>query len=405
MALYRYKAVSPAGETLQGEMQAPGADEVIRRLQDAGNMPISADEVSGGLQGLLGTVLARGRRVSQRDIGIFTQQLATLLGAGLPLDRALQILEDLAETEPMRDMVKSVRDQVRGGSSLSDALEARHGVFSRLYINMVRAGEAGGTLDVTLARLADYLARSKELKDSVVSALIYPALLLFMALGSLVVLLVYVVPQFMPIFEELGGELPMLTRIVLAVGEAFKGYWWLFLLAIIGLVAYFRGQFANPDRRLVWDERLLRFKLTGDLISKIEMARLSRTVGTLLTNGVPVLAALSIGRNVMTNRALSDGLENAAKEVKTGGSLAHELAKDGHFPKLALQMINVGEETGQLDGMLVKVADTYDTEVRTTIERLMAAMVPVMTLGLAVLVALIVMSILMAILSVNELVG
>ena len=386
-------------------MDASSVEEVIARLQEAGNVPISADEADGGLQGLIGALAQRGRRVTSKEVGLFTQQLSTLLGAGLPLDRALHILEDLADTPALHDLVKAVRDQVRGGAPLSEALEARHGVFSRFYLNMVRAGEAGGTLDTTLDRLADYMERSKELKDSVVSALIYPALLLFMALGSLIVLLIYVVPQFMPIFEELGGELPLLTRIVLGFGEMLQGYWWLLIIATVLAVVYFRGQFAKPDTRRVWDRRLLGLRSVGDLITKIEMARLSRTLGTLLTNGVPLLAALAIGRNVMTNTVMAEGVDEAAKEVKTGGSLAHTMASAKIFPRLALQMISVGEETGQMDTMLVKVADTYDKEVRTTIDRLMAAMVPILTLSLALVVALIVMSILMAILSVNDLVA
>lgn len=405
MAMFRYKAVSPAGETLQGVMEGASRDDIIIKLQEAGNVPISADEEGAGIGSLLGAMANAGKRVSQKEVGEFTTQLSTLLGAGLPLDRALHILEDLSDSDATHDLVKGVRDQVRGGSTLSDALEARHGVFNRLYINMVRAGEAGGTLDVTLARLADYLARSKELKDSIVSALVYPALLLFMAIGSLIVLLIYVVPQFMPIFEELGGQLPLLTRIVLGVGEFLQGFWWLVILAVFGIVVYFRGQFDDQKKRYVWDRRLLKMKWIGDLIAKVEMARLARTVGTLLVNGVPVLSALSIGRNVMSNTVMAEGVEEAADEVQTGGALAHTLAQKKLFPKLALQMINVGEETGQLDDMLIKVADTYDQEVRTTIDRIMAALVPVLTLGLAMLVAIIVMSILMAILSVNDLVA
>lgn len=405
MAMFRYKAVSPAGETLQGVMEGASRDDIIVKLQEAGNVPISADEEGAGLGSLLGALANAGQRVSQKEVGEFTTQLSTLLGAGLPLDRALHILEDLSDSEATHDLVKGVRDQVRGGSTLSDALEARHGVFNRLYINMVRAGEAGGTLDVTLARLADYLARSKELKDSIVSALVYPALLLFMAIGSLIVLLIYVVPQFMPIFEELGGQLPLMTRVVLGVGEFLQGFWWLLILLVLATVIYFRGQFEDQKKRYVWDRRLLKLKWIGDLIAKVEMARLARTVGTLLVNGVPVLSALAIGRNVMSNTVMAEGVEEASGEVQTGGALAHTLAQKKLFPKLALQMINVGEETGQLDEMLIKVADTYDQEVRTTIDRIMAALVPILTLGLAMLVAVIVMSILMAILSVNDLVA
>jgi general secretion pathway protein F len=404
MALYRYKAVSPNGDTLQGQMEASTSAEVIARLQEQGNMPISAEEAGSGLVSGLGEWLSGATKVSSNDVHMFTQQLSTLLGAGLPLDRALQILEDLSDRDEVQRLVKSIRDRVREGASLSEALESAHGVFPRLYCNMVRAGEAGGTLDVTLDRLADYLQRSKDLKDSVISALIYPAILLFLAVGSLMVLLAYVVPQFMPIFEELGGDLPFLTQVVLGVGELLQGYWWALFLGVLFVILFMRQQLASRETRLKWDERFLKIKLAGDLIAKVEMARLSRTVGTLLTNGVPLLSALSIGRNVMTNTVMAQGVDTASKEVKTGGSLAHTLAGTKLFPKLALQMINVGEETGQLDVMLIKVADTYDGEVRTAIDRMMALLVPVLTLGLAALVAVIVMSILMAILSINELI-
>ncbi len=405
MPVFRYKAISPGGDTLKGQMEAGTAREVIARLQEAGNVPISADEAGGGL-GLGGLErLFSGGGVSTQDIGVLTQQLATLLGAGLPLDRALHILQDLAASEPVARLIKSIRDQVRGGGSLSDALEAQHGVFPRLYVNMVRAGEAGGSLDVTLARLSEYLIRSKRLKDSIISALIYPALLLVLAVGSLLVLLAYVVPQFMPIFEDLGGDLPLLTKIVLGVGRVVQDYWWALALAAVAVVLYVRRQMADPVTRLRWDRRFLNMRLVGDLISKVEMARLSRTVGTLLTNGVPLLGALAIGRNVMTNTVLSQGIAAAAKEVKTGDSLAHAMAAAERFPKLALQMISVGEETGQLDAMLIKVADAYDDEVKAATDRMMALLVPALTLALAALVGVIVMSILMAILSINELIA
>ncbi len=405
MPVFRYKAISPGGDTLQGQMEAGTVREVIARLQEAGNVPISADEAGGGL-GLGGLErLFSGGGVSTQDIGVLTQQLATLLGAGLPLDRALHILQDLAASEPVARLIKSIRDQVRGGGSLSDALEAQHGVFPRLYVNMVRAGEAGGSLDVTLARLSEYLIRSKRLKDSIISALIYPALLLVLAVGSLLVLLAYVVPQFMPIFEDLGGDLPLLTKIVLGVGRVVQDYWWALALAAVAVVLYVRRQMADPVTRLRWDRRFLNMRLVGDLISKVEMARLSRTVGTLLTNGVPLLGALAIGRNVMTNTVLSQGIAAAAKEVKTGDSLAHAMAAAERFPKLALQMISVGEETGQLDAMLIKVADAYDDEVKAATDRMMALLVPALTLALAALVGVIVMSILMAILSINELIA
>ncbi len=403
MPLFEYKAVAPGGETLTGEMDAPSSDLVIARLQEAGNIPVSAREVGAGFR--LET-LFRGRRgLSQREIGDMTQQLSTLLGAGLPLDRSLGILSDLSENDRVKDLVDKVRNHVREGGSLSEGLEARHGVFSRFYINMVRAGEIGGSLDQTLARMAEYLERAKELKDGVVSALIYPALLVVLAVASLILLMVYVIPQFTPMFEDFGGDLPMLTRIVVGAGDVLQNFWWGLIGITVVIVLWFRMQLARPASRRVWDARFLRMKWVGDIIAKIETARLSRTTGTLLVNGVPLLSALSIAKNVMSNTVLADDVADAAKQVKTGTPLARALASNGNFPRLALQMVNVGEETGKLDDMLLKVADTYDREVRVTIDRLMAMLVPVLTLGLAFLIGTIVMSVLMAILSINELVA
>ncbi len=404
MPLFEYKAVAPSGETVQGTMEAASMELVILKLQEAGNIPLHAKESGTGLFGL--SALRLGRRgMNAREVGEFTQQLATLLVAGLPLDRSLQVMLELSENERVKRTVAEIRDRVREGGSLSDALEEQHGAFNRLFVNMVRAGEVGGTLDVTLVRLTDYLERSADLKDSVVSALIYPALLLVLAAGSLILLLVYVIPQFTPIFEELGGDLPLITRMVLGVGSVLQNFWWAIILVTVFIVVQFRRMLADAEKRFTWDTRVLNMKWVGDLIGKIEIARLSRTLGTLLSNGVPLLGALSIARNVLSNTVLKKEVSDATREVKTGGGLAHNLAKGGYFPRLALQMISVGEETGKLDEMLLKVSDTYDIEVRKTIERLLAVFTPVVTLLLALMIGTIVMSVLVAILSINDLVG
>jgi len=404
MPLFEYKAVAPSGETVQGTMEAASLDLVVLKLQEAGNIPLHARPSGSGGLSLSGLNIGR-RGMNSREVGEFTQQLSTLLGAGLPLDRSLQVLLDLSENERVKRTVLEIRDRVREGGSLSDALEEQHGAFNRLFVNMVRAGEVGGTLDVTLARLTDYLERSRDLKDSVVSALIYPALLLVLAAGSLILLLVYVIPQFTPIFEELGGDLPFITKAVLAVGSILQNFWWAIILVTVLIVVQFRRMLADAEKRFAWDSRVLAMKWVGDLVGKMETARLTRTLGTLLTNGVPLLSALSIARNVITNTVLRKDVSDASREVKTGGGLARNLASSGRFPRLALQMISVGEETGQLDAMLMKVSDTYDIEVRNTIDRLLSIFTPVVTLLLAVLIGTIVLSVLVAILSINDLVG
>ena len=402
--MFEYKAVSPSGDTVQGQMEAASIELVVLKLQEAGNIPLQAREAGSG--GFSLNSLRLGRRgMNSREVRQFTQQMATLLGAGLPLDRSLQVLMELAENERVGRTVNEIREHVREGGSLSDALEKQHGAFSRLFVNMVRAGEIGGTLDLTLNRLSDYLDRSADLKDSVISALIYPAILLVLAAGSLIVLLVYVIPQFTPIFEELGGDLPLITKVVLGVGEVLQKFWWAMILLGFLAVAQFRRTMAAEEKRFAWDGRVLDFKWVGDLVAKLETARLTRTLGTLLSNGVPLLSALSIARNVINNTVLRKDVSDAAREVKTGGGLARNLARGGRFPRFALQMISVGEETGQLDNMLMKVSDTYDTEVRNTIDRLLAIFTPVVTLFLAVLIGTIVLSVLLAILSINDLVG
>ena len=401
MALYRYKAVTPAGEVLEGQMEVASNDEVIAKLQDAGNIALDVREAGGaGAVGGMGGLFKRSA-MSQTQVLQFTQQLSTLLGAGQPLDRALQILLELPESDKARRIIERIRDHVRSGAPLSDGLEAEPGVFSKLYVNMVRAGEIGGSLDQTLSRLANYLERTKALKESVINAMIYPAILIVMVFAALFVLLVFVVPQFMPMFQDMNVELPLLTKVVLFVGNTLQNWWWLIALGIFGLVVLVRAQLANAASRLKLDARLLTMRVFGPLISRLETARLARTLGTLLKNGVPLLTALGISRNVLGNSALAEAVDRATEEVKTGGGLAFSLSHGKRFPKLALQMISVGEESGALDDMLLRVADTFDTEAKNTVDRMLAALVPVMTLVMTGVVGLIMMAILLPIMSIS----
>jgi general secretion pathway protein F len=402
MALYRYKAVTVSGEVLEGQLDVASNDEAVAKIQDAGNIPLEVSAADGGDGGSLFGRLGKRQAMNQTQVLQFTQQLATLLGAGQPLDRALQILLELPESEKSKRVIERVRDHVRGGGALSDALEAEPGVFSRLYVNMVRAGEVGGSLDVTLARLANYLERAKALRESVINALIYPAILVVMVLGALFVLLAFVVPRFLPMFKDMNVELPMITQIVLFVGTTLQDWWWLIGALIFAGVFLLRRRLAEPVARLAWDVRVLKMRIIGPLIARLETARLARTLGTLLKNGVPLLTALGISRNVLGNTALADAVDRASEEVKTGGGLAFALGQSKRFPRLALQMISVGEESGSLDDMLLKVADTFDVEARNTVDRLLAALVPVLTVVMTGMVAIIMMAILLPILSITS---
>jgi general secretion pathway protein F len=401
MAIYRYKAVTSAGEIVEGQFDVASNDEAIAKIQDAGNIPL---EVSAGDAGAGGGSLAglfKRSAMGATQVLQFTQQLATLLGAGLPLDRALQTLLELPEGEKAKRIVERIRDQVRGGAPLSEALETEHGVFSRLYVNMVRAGEVGGSLDTTLLRLANYLERAKSLKESVVNALIYPAILVLMVFAALFVLLIFVVPMFVPMFRDMNVELPFLTRMVLAVGTTLQGFWWLIIIVVVLGVMFVRRQRADVESRLAWDQRMLTMRFAGALIAKLETARLARTLGTLLKNGVPLLTALGIARNVLGNTALAEAVDKASEEVKTGGGLAFALGQSKRFPRLAIQMISVGEESGSLDDMLLKVADTFDVEAKNTVDRLLAGLVPVLILVMTCVVGLIMLAIMLPILSLS----
>jgi general secretion pathway protein F len=399
---FRYKAVNDAGETLHGQMEAASVEEVIARLQDQGHTPLEARSADGAATG--GTLAGMFKRgpFSGDQLALFTHQLATRLGAGQPLDRALTILLDLPEGESAKKLIERVRDRVRGGTTLSAALDEEHGVFPRLYISLVRAGEAGGSLEETLRRLADYLERAQALRGSITNALIYPAFLMVGVLGSLVLLLAYVVPQFVPIFQDMQVPIPWITSAVLALGNLLADWWWLIAVLLIGGGLVWRARLRDPAARLAWHTRLLGLRVIGPLLLKVETARIARTLGTLLRNGVPLLGALTIARQVTGNVALDAALGAAHEQVKGGAGLSLALGQSKLFPRLALQMVQVGEEAGQLDGMLLKVADTFELESRRSIDRLLAALVPTLTIVMTVLVGIIMAAILLPLLSMTS---
>ncbi len=403
MALYRYKAVAPTGETLVGEMEAGSRDEVVVRLQDAGNVPIEAAEAGSGGGMALGALFKRSA-LGGNQLALFTSQLGTLLGAGQPLDRALHTLSENSESDEARVMIERIKDGVRSGTPLSTTLEQQHGVFSRLYVNMVRAGEVSGSLTDTLKRLAEYLERSRQLRATVINALIYPAILVGMVILTLFILMIFVIPNFQPIFEELGNKLPLITKIVLFVASTLQNFWWLIALIGFGAFWFVRKQYAVAESRQQIENWLLSLRAIGTLVAKVETARLARTLGTLVQNGVPLLTALTISKNVMGNTVLADAVAKASEEVKTGSGLAFSLGVSKRFPKLALSMIAVGEESGELDGMLYKVADTFDADVKNTIERLLAGLVPAITAIMAVMVGMIMLSIVLPLLELSSLV-
>lgn len=403
MPHYQYKAANAQGEVLEGEMEAASEQAVALRLHEMGYFPVRVDPASDDAPGGLLSVLGLGAGVRQDDVAVFTGEIATLLRAGLPLDRALEITINLSPNEQVAEVLNDIRKDVRGGVSLYGAMSHHRDVFSRFYLNMIRAGEAGGALDAVLARLTEFMERSKELKETVKSALIYPTILVSVSVISVMVLLIFVVPQFTQMFEDSGKSLPLPTQIVIGLGDFVKNYWWAMALGGFALFLIMRRQFADPETRYVWDERLLSMPLVGDLLAKLEVARFSRTLGTLLDNGVSLLSALSIVKDTLENSFMAEKIDEVASQLREGKGMGQPLMEAEVFPKLAVHMVMVGEETGRLSEMLIQVADVFDREVRTAVKRMLGLLEPVLILGLGLIIGGIIMSILMAILSVNEL--
>lgn len=404
MPLFRYKALSATGEPLDGQMEAASADDVVARLQDQGHLPVEARRAdAGGGEGFAG--LLRRKEFGDEQVLQFTQQLATLLGAGQPLDRALGILLELPDSLQARRVIERVREAVRGGTPLSTALEQQHGLFSRLYVNLVRAGEAGGNVHEALRRLADYLERSAKLRGRVINALIYPVILCVMVVGSVGFLMAVVVPQFQVLFESLNAELPWYSQLVLDLSLFVRAWWWALLLAAVLAALWLGSRLRQPEARRALDARLLRLRYVGDLVARLDTARLARTLGILVRNGVPLLSAINLSRPVLGNRVLAEAVEAAAEEVKTGSGLGYALGRQKVFPRLAVQMVQVGEESGELDTMLLKVADTFDQETANALDRLMAALVPALTVLMTAVIAVIILSVLLPIYDLTNSIG
>jgi type II secretion system protein F len=400
MPVFVYKAADRRGQTVDGVMEAPDARAVVERLHKEAYYPIRVAP-HGERTGFLS--LGVSSRVRQRDLLALTQQLATLFEAGLPLDRALSILQELADSARVKAIVSDLLHSVRGGASFSEALAKHHPrPFSRLYINMVRAGEKGGVLEVSLRRLAEFLEARAAFNEAVLSALAYPLVITTVGAGAIVFLMTFVIPRFASIFQDLGQTIPLPTQILLSISAGMQTYWWVGALIALGVVLGWRVWTASPEGRRAADQTLLGLPLFGPLTMKVETARFARTLGTMLRSGVPVLGAMGVVGDMMSNQAVGLAVSRLAEGVKRGGTIAAGMQQHGAFPPLAIHMVRVGEETGRLEEMLLKVADTFETDVRTDLKRVLGLLEPAIILLMGVLVAFIVVAMLLAIFSINE---
>jgi general secretion pathway protein F len=404
MPHYRYVAVQASSETVEGRMEAPSKSVVIERLHASGHVPIRVSEM--GLSSLASvdvTELFGRRRMSARALALITGQLSTLLQAGLALDEALGILGDLAEKPREKECLRLLLEKISGGAALADAMAAQQNVFPDFYVAMIRAGEAGSSLGTVLSRLAEYLERSVGAREHIKSALLYPAIVAAVCCASIAMLLGFVVPRFRPLFEQAGAALPLSARLLLDAADFFAADWWLCLLLplLAGIIVY--RQLKNPAMRQAWQRLQLKLPFIGKLLGKLEVVHFSRTLGTLLRNGVSLLNALAITRETTRNQVFAEAIGTIMDRVKSGKGLAEPLRQTGVFPPLAVHLLRVAEESGRQDEMLFKIADLFEAETRRSVDRMLALLGPALTIVMGAIVAGVIGSILTAVLRVYDL--
>lgn len=398
-ATFHFRAVGADGRVRTGTM--PGDDEkrVVQELRRQGLIPVYVGSKAGKSGEIKLPKLQFGKR---RDVLFFTQEISTLLTAGVPLDRALQITCELSERPEFKSIVQDVLRTLKGGKSLAESLATKPEYFPEFYVNMVRAGEASGSLAQIFERLADYEKQKDELRGYIVSSMVYPALLTVVGLASIFVLLYFVVPRFAAVFQGGTMRIPTPTLILLNVSELVRAWGGWFLLALaVGVIA-FRLYVRDGEGRFWWDGFRLKIPLLGDAIRKSQTAQFTRAMGTLVGNGVPLVQSLNIARAIMTNLPMSRSLESVAQGIKRGEGISGPLAKTGQFPQLASHLLSVGEETGRLDAMFLRAADIYDADTRTAIKRFTSLFEPLIILVLGVIVGALILSMLLAITSINE---
>jgi general secretion pathway protein F len=400
MPEYFYKAIAANGKVLEGSLSKDSERAVARELSIGGLTPVyvGTERQKSGVT--LNFNLSR--RPGAADRLYFTQELATLLEAGLPLDRALSIAAELSERPAFRTVIQEILRELKGGKSLTDSLATHPEIFSELYRNMVRAGEASGSLGTVMLRLAESEQASTDLRGFLVSAMIYPALLTLVGIASIALMLGYVIPKFAEVFNESGMAIPAPTQILLTLSELTRTYGpWLALALGVAIVG-FRLWVATPAGRLRWDAFKLNAPAIGAIVRRAETARFARSMATLVANGVPLVQSLRIGRTMLNNQVMANAIDDVAQGVKRGEGLAAPLRRSGAFPSLASHLLQVGEETGRLDSMFTRMADIYDAETRTTVRRATALFEPIVILTMGLMVGSMVLSMMLAITSMND---
>jgi general secretion pathway protein F len=403
MPVFDYKGVTAQGKKVSGVLDGESLKSVKTRLKREGVVVLEIHEGSTARAAARETLsFTFGSRVKLGDLANATRQMATLLSSGLTLMESLSVLVEQEEVPPLKAALSSVRDAVREGSSLADALKEDPKVFSQLYINMVSAGEASGTLEITLDRLADFLDEQVRFRGRIAAALAYPAFMTVIGMGMLLFIFSFVMPRIVGMFQDMKQQLPFITLMLMAVVQFLSSFWWLLLLAIAGGVYYFRRYARTQTGKENIDARLLRLPVFGSLIRMIAVSRFTRTFGTLLQSGVPTLAALDIVKSVVGNTVLANAVQKARENVREGEPIADPLRRSGLFPPMVVQMVAVGEKSGELEKMLLKVSDSYDRSVETRITGLMALLEPIIILTMGLIIGFVVIAIMLPMLEMSS---
>jgi general secretion pathway protein F len=403
MPVYEYKGVNSAGRNVSGVQDGEGLKAVKSKLKREGIIVLEIREGASTFAARRETLsFSFGSRVRLGDVANATRQLATLLSSGLPLMDSLSLLVEQEENVSLRGALSAVRDTVREGASLADALKENPKVFSPLFINMVSAGEVSGTLEITLDRLADFLDEQVRFRGRIAAALAYPAFMTIIGLGMLLFIFSFVMPRIIGMFQDMKQQLPFITLMLLGVVRFLSSFWWVLLLALAGGAYYFRRYARTPAGKENIDARLLRLPVFGSLIRMIAVSRFTRTLGTLLQSGVPTLAALDIVRNVIGNSVLANAVQKARENVREGEPIADPLRRSGLFPPVVVQMVAVGEKSGELEKMLLKISDSFDRTVETRLTGLMALLEPVIILAMGLIIGFVVIAIMLPMLEMSS---
>ncbi len=407
MPTFQYEALDRGGQEITGTVEAPSESSAISQLRDRGYRPFDVSEQSEGFGlGLdFDIPFLGGNSVGQEEVTLFTRQMATLLSAGLPLLKSVNIMEEQTENEEFQEILDEISSDIKSGSSFSEALQRHPNVFDELYINMIKAGEVGGVLEVVLERLAEFAEKAQELRAKMKSATIYPGVMFTVAVLVVGFLLVFVLPTFVELFNDMGVDLPLPTVIVISVSNFMINYWWLLIIALVGAFYAVKWYYSTDSGEYVLDNLKLNLPVFGELFRKAVIARFTRTFATLIRSGVPILEAIEIVQDTVGNRVIGDMMDDVYDSISEGDTISEPLYEAGEFPPMVVHMISVGEETGNLDDMLTRIADTYEMEVEEMVEGLGSLLEPLLILFMGGAIGIIVMALFLPMFQIVQVVG